>query len=242
VALTVNAVVIGGGAGATPTPSTLTATVTKMAAGVPSAATVGTDYGTPDATAKTYTNTTYDAEDTGNVFSIPAKYTWSAGGCNNATAGPALDIPTSGGMVAACLGTGARFGVLESADGSTTEAYAHVKLTGDFTTTRGVDIILSYTGDTSSTDNIRYQVSSGCVADAEDLISPSFNTASASNNAGPATAGLRKSVTFTGVAVTNCVAGETMFLKVERIGADAGDTYAGIARLLEMEVTMRRLI
>ena len=99
---------------------------------------------------------------------------------------------------------------------------------------------LLYTGDTSSTNAIRWQVSLGCVADGEDIVGPSYNATSASNSGGPTTAGQRKSVSFTGVSVSNCAPGETLYLKVERVGGDASDTYTGKGRLMEIEITARR--
>ena len=124
--LTSNAVVIGGGSQVV-SASSLTATVTKMTAGVPSAATVGTDYGTPDATAKTYTNTTYDAAGSGNVFtSLERKYL-TAAGCANATATAAFDTPTANAATATCIGTTTTTAFLVYADGSTQVSTLHTR-------------------------------------------------------------------------------------------------------------------
>jgi len=188
----------------------------------------------------TKTNLTLDAEGTGNVLAIPVKFGVAAAGCNGTTAGNVLNLPTSAAPTAACIGTTVTTGFLDYADGSTTAAHGIFTLPSDWTSTGGVDITLYYTGSTSSTNNFRAQVSTGCVADGEDLTAPTFNTASASNTAGPTTAAQRKSVTFTGVAVTNCAASETMYVKIERVGADAGDANTGNFRLLEMIVTIRR--
>ena len=96
------------------------------------------------------------------------------------------------------------------------------------------------TGSTSSALLIRWQVSTACVADNEDLIAPAYNAASASNVAGPTTLGQRKSVTFAAVAVTNCAVSEQLYLKVERVGADAGDTYTGVGHLLNAAIVYTR--
>lgn len=163
-----------------------------------------------------------------------------AAGCNNATSATAWDLPTSTPAGTACSGTSTTTGFLGFADGVTTAATNHLDLPTDWTATGGVDLRLLYTGTTPSTNNIRWQVSTACVGDGEDLAAPSYNTASAANVAGPATGGQRKSTTFTGVAITNCAAGETMYLRVERVGGDGGDTYTGDAHLLSVEVTYRR--
>lgn len=206
-------------------------------ADIPSAITRDSEW--PSATA-TLTNKTLEVEATGNVLTTVEVKDLLAGGCDNATASASWDLPTSGAAGKACLGSGVRFGVLTFADGSTTAAFNHLRLPADWTSTGGLDITLLYTGDTSSTNNIRFQVSTACVADGEDLLSPTFNTASASNTAGPTTAGQRKSISFTGVNVSNCAAGETIFFKLERIGADGGDTYAGVGQALNASVRYRR--
>jgi hypothetical protein len=128
------------------------------------------------------------------------------------------------------------------ADAATTASTLHFALPSDWTSTGGLDLKLFYSGASSSTNNVRWQVSTACVADNEDWTSPSYNTASASNSAGPTTTPQRKTVTFTGVSVTNCAAGETIYFKFERVGGDAGDTYAANAYLLAAEVTYRRAI
>jgi hypothetical protein len=96
----------------------------------------------------------------------------------------------------------------------------------------------------SSTNNIRWQVSTACVADGETLASPTYNTASASNSAGPTTTPQRKTATFQNVNTqsgSTCAADETMYLRVERVGADGGDTYTGSAYLYAAVVTLWRL-
>jgi len=190
------------------------------------------------ASADTLTNKTLDAEAAGNILTTVSRIYMIAAGCDNATAAAAWDLPASGAAGKACLGSGGRFGALIFADAATSAAYNSIRLPADWM--GNVDLTLLYTGDTNSSNNIHWQVSTACVADGEDLLSPTFNTASASNSAGPTTAGQRRSASFTSVPVTNCAAGETMFLKFERIGADAGDTYAGVAQLLAAELTLRR--
>lgn len=186
----------------------------------------------------TFTNKTFDAEASGNTLTIPFKITLPAAGCDASTAGTAWDLPTAGGMGKDCLGTGARFGVLTAADSATSAAFNHTRVPPDLT--GAVDVLVTYTGSTSSGNNIRTQVSIACVGENEDLLSPTFNTASAQNTAGPTTAGQKKTVTFTAVSVANCTPGEYGFLKLERIGADAGDTYTGVAQYLSVEITARR--
>lgn len=188
----------------------------------------------------TLTNKTIDAEGTGNVITIPVWIVLPAAGCNNTTPAPSFDLPTSGAAVADCIGAANTTGVLDFADGSTTAATAHFTTPADWDTATNLDITVYYGGDTASTNTLRWQVSTACVADGQDTLAPSYNAASAANTAGPATIGFRKSSAFTNVAKTNCAAGETMWLKVERVGANGGDTYTGVGQLLELGILLRR--
>lgn len=186
------------------------------------------------------TNKTLDVEATGNSVTTVERVYMVAAGCNNATASTAFDLPTSGAPTPVCLGTTTTSGYLGFVDAATSTATVHYRLPADWTSTGGVDLALIYTGSTSSTNNIRWQVSSACVADGEDLIAPSYNSATASSGAGPTTAGQRKTLSVTGLTVTNCAAAETMFLKIERLGSDAADTYTGDGRLMAVALTFRR--
>lgn len=196
--------------------------------------------GVSPTTSNAFTNKTEDVEGTGNVFTIPIWIALPAGGCNATTPAPAFDLPTASAAVADCLGTTTTTGVLDYVDGSTTGATAHFTTPPDWDTSKALDITVYYTGDTGSTSNIRWSVAVGCVADGQDTIAPTFNTASAANSAGPSTPGLRKSSAFTGVDKTNCAAGETMWITAQRIGADAGDVYAGVGQLIELGIKLRR--
>jgi hypothetical protein len=206
-----------------------------MTSGVPSVATVGTDYGTPDATTKTFTNTTYDAAATGNVLTYIDKRYFTAAGCSNATATAAWDLPTANAATATCIGTTTTTGLLTFADGSTQVATVHHRLPSDWTST-SFAVLLVYSGSVSSTSTIDWRVSTACVADTEDLTSPSYNTATTNSAAGPTTTPQQKSSSFS-PAVTNCAAGETQYIKVEKV---TGDTYTGSGYVLGMEVAYTR--
>jgi hypothetical protein len=184
------------------------------------------------------TNVSLNAEGSGNTITLVSKINMDVAGCDNASAAAAWDLPTSGAAGKACLGTGPRFGVLTFADAATSGAFTHLRLPSDWT--GNIDLVLLYTGDTSSGNNIVWQPAEACVADGEGLLAPSFTTTTSATGAGPATAGQRKSLTFSNMTMTGCAAGETMFLRVQRLGSDGSDTYAGTAQLLEVEMTLRR--
>ncbi|MBI4164305.1 MAG: hypothetical protein HY508_01065, partial [Acidobacteria bacterium] len=183
-------------------------------------------------------NVSLNAEGTGNNLTTVSKIYMIAAGCDNATAAAAWDLPTSGAAGKACLGTGPRFGVLTFADAATSSAYTNFRLPSDWT--GNVDLTLLYTGDTNSANNIVWQPAESCVADGEDLLAASFTTTTSATGAGPTTAGQRKSLDFSSMTMTGCAAGETMFLRIQRLGADGSDAYTGVAQLLAVEMTIRR--
>jgi hypothetical protein len=183
----------------------------------------------------------YNAEGSGNLLTMPVTVDFKAAGCNNATAAFGWDTPTTSAPTSVCLGT-TGLGALRFADGSTTTAQTSFHLPVLANVSNSFDVVLTYTGDTSSTNNIRWSIALGCTADGESVSAPSYNTATATNSAGPATTPNRKVLAVTGLSVTNCAAGETMFVQLQRVGADAGDTYAGNADALDLELTYRKAI
>lgn len=208
--------------------------------GVPSIATVGTDYGTPDASTKTLTNTTIDAEGTGNVITIPEKVWLPGAGCNNATASTFWDLPTSTPAAPACVtGTNTQKGVLDFADTSGGfSAQNTVLLPADFS--GAIDARIIWTT-TATSGNAKWSLSTICTdvaASATD--DPAFNTASTVTTAAPGTTTRVQTSAITGVTATGCAAGNLLHVKIFRDGNDAADTIAATARLIGVELTIRR--
>ena len=126
-------------------------------------------------------------------------------------------------------------------DGSSTNATRHVDLPQDFTATGGVDIRIRWFANLASANAVRWAATTGCVGDSEAISTgPTYNTSSFVNSAYTGTANQRQTTTFTGVSITNCAAGETMFVAISRFGADGGDTLAATAQLVSVSVTIRR--
>jgi hypothetical protein len=195
-------------------------------------------------TTNTFTNKILDAEGTGNVISIPVKVWLPAAGCNNATAGPIWDLPTTTPAVPTCVtGTNIQKGVLAYADtpggfsAQITEA-----LPVDWTTTGGLDIVLYWTT-TATTGNAKWSVSTICTAVAASATDdPAFNTANTVTTAAPGTASRVQTSAITGLTTTTCTTATKMLLhlKVFRDGNDAADTIAATANLIGAELTFRR--
>jgi hypothetical protein len=193
---------------------------------------------TPSAV-QVFTHKTFDAEATGNILTTVSRISIDGAGCDAGTASPNWDLPTSGAPTASCTGTTTTVGSLDFADAATTSATRHLRLPSDWT--GSVDVNLAWLANSSSTNAVRWQVSCGCVADNEAVsIGPSYNASSASNAAYTGSANQRATTSFSSIATTNCAAGETLWLRVQRVGADGGDTLAATARLLEVTLVLRR--
>ena len=187
----------------------------------------------------TFTNKTYDAEGTGNVFTIARRIWFPTAGCNNATAGSIWDLPTASPAVAACItGTNTQKGVLDVADSASLSAQIAYKLPSTWTGT--VDANIKWLTSATSGDVV-WQLATICVADAE-TDDPAFNTASTVTDTAKGTTLQTNDAAITTVTVTGCAAGELMHLKILRDSAHASDTLAATARLIGVELVIREAI
>jgi hypothetical protein len=133
-----------------------------------------------------------------------------AAGCNNATAGPVWDLPTSNAASAACVtGTNTQKGVLdfpETAGGFS--AQITQALPADWVSTPGLDIALYWTT-TATTGNAKWSVSTACTSvNASALDDPAFNTANTVITAAPGTANAVQTSTIAGLTLTGCTAAQ----------------------------------
>lgn len=187
------------------------------------------------------TNINIDAEATGNTITIPVYIVFLAAACDNATATSGLDLPTSGVPTPTCFGTTTTVGTLSFADGATSTATTHWRLPADLTGTMDIDLV--WFANAASANAVRWSVATGCVANGEAInAGPSYNAASSTNANYTGTANQRTTTSFVNVSITNCAASETIYLRVQRIGADAGDTLVSAAELVEVGVKLRRAL
>lgn len=201
-----------------------------------------TDTLTGKTTTDTLTNKTIDAEGTGNLITVPVKIWLPAAGCNNATAGPVYDLPTSNAPTAACVtGSSVQKGVLQFGDSANQTAQTHFMLPDDWT--GNVDIKLIFTSaDTTNAHTEKFTVATSCrtpTGGAGLTDDPGFNTAQTLTytlGASEVANALRK-VTQTGVTMTGCSAGDFFHLK---IGRDTTDTDTGTINFVLAEMTLRR--
>ena len=203
-------------------------------ADIPAAITRDSEW--PSATA-TLTNKTLDVEGTGNVVTTLSKIWLPGASCQNATATLLWDTPTTSPAVAACItGTNTQKGVADFADAANLSLQLTLLLPADFT--GAVDAKFKWLT-TAITGDVVWQLATICVADAE-TDDPAFNTASTVTDTAKGTANQTNDASIASVTITGCAAGELLHLKLSRDSAHASDTLAATARLVGLELTLRR--
>lgn len=188
---------------------------------------------------KNFKVTSVDAEASGVTLTTVEKFTFVAAGCNNATAAPAMDLPTSNAPAAGCR-TGSNFqkGVLDFDSGTDESAYFGFRLPSDWT--GAVDATFIWSSTTTETNAAVWGIAVACAADNESD-DPSLNTASTVTDAyGGTSANKLMQASVTGITTTGCAAGEYMNAQVYRDANAGGDTLTGDARLVAVELTLRR--
>lgn len=191
--------------------------------------------------AETLTNKTLDTEASGNSVTVPIKVFLAAAGCNNTTAGSFWDLPTSAAAAPACVtGTNIQKGVLDFADAGAASAQNTLILPADFS--GAIDARIIWT--TSATSgNAKWSLSTICTDTAATATDdPSFNTASTVTTAAPGTANRVQTSSITSVTASGCSAGRLIHLKILRDGTDGSDTIGATARLIGVEITIRRVL
>lgn len=192
------------------------------------------------ASTDTLTNKTYDAEGTGNVFTIPSKIWLPMGACDNTTAGTLWDLPTTNAAAAACVtGTNTQKGVLDFADGGNSlSSQMTLQLPSDWS--GSVDVKFVWFSATT-TGAVVWQIATSCSA-AGVTDDTAFNTANTVTSNAAGSANQLTMPTISAITTTGCTAGSVLHLKVFRDPTNGSDTMAGTARLIGTELTWRRAI
>jgi hypothetical protein len=229
-------VVANGGSGV----GTLTGVLKGNGTAAFSAATVGTDYGTPDASAKTFTNTTIDCEATGNDCGTVSKIILDFASCVNGAAFNSWD-DADGAVVeptAACNDTGTLKRATADFSGSAVNTVMRtIKLPSDWASGKAVDIIIRYVSTAATpAGNVEFDISTICRTVGETW-DAAFNTAQTITDAQVAQNTLNDA-TQTSVTMTTCAAGEDLTIQVSRDGVN--DTSNDLANALYLELTLRR--
>jgi len=160
-----------------------------------------------------------------------------AAACQNATASLLWDTPTSSPAVAACItGTNTQKGVADFADAANLSMQLTLLLPTDFN--GNVDAKFKWLT-TATTGDVVWQLATICVADAE-TDDPAFNTASTVTDTAKGTTNQTNDASITNLTMTGCAAGELLHIKLFRDSAHASDTLAATARLIGLELMMKR--
>lgn len=190
---------------------------------------------------KTLTNTTLSAEGTGNVLTIPFEAHWPVAGCNNATAGPVFDLPTSNAPAATCdTGTNTQKAYL-AFDATTEESFQdHWILPTGFT--GAIDVHFRWKA-AATTGAVGWCAQLIRVPDAA-TSDPAFPAQAAGNCVSDTAKGTtlqENTATISGVTCTSCAAGDHVYVRISR-DADGGavtDDMTGDAFLLTYGRTWR---
>jgi len=190
------------------------------------------------ANSQVLTNKAVDVEGTGNSITTVEKAWWPAATCNNVTAILLWDVLTTLPAVAACVtGTNTQKGPADFADGTDTLSMQKtLLLPSDWS--GAIDAKFLWFSATT-TGSVVWQIATICVADAE-TDDPAFNTVSTVTDLTKGSANQLNTAAITGVTATGCASGELMHVKVLRDPTHASDDHIATARLVGVELTLRR--
>lgn len=195
------------------------------------------------AASKTLTNTTMDAEGTGNVITLSFPMSYDAAVCQDDVPSLGFNIPAAATAPAAnCVsGTNVRFAVAAfDDDGAARQLQRHFRLPSDWT--GAIDLVGKWRSDDTS-GSVVWSVQTACVADGE-TSDPAWNTAQDIADAAKGTANQQNDFSQTAITTTGCAAGEEFYFKIFRDSDHASDNLAtaadGIADLIQFTFIIRR--
>ena len=188
------------------------------------------------ATADTLTNKTIDAEAAGNTITLPFYVQLPAAGCNNATANPNWDLPTTNAPTPNCLtGTNTQQGTMDFDDTAARTMQTSFALPPGWTGNVDVDISWLVTAGGGS-NTVKFTVATACSA-AGATFDPAFNAA---NTITSGTVGANNAMNVTSqtaITMTGCAAGNVLHVK---FGRDNTDTSTATVRVFNVALTIRR--
>jgi hypothetical protein len=188
------------------------------------------------ATTDTLTNKTLDAEAAGNNLTLPFYVQIPAAGCNNATASPNWDLPTTNAPTPNCLtGTNTQQGTMDFDDTAARSMQTFFALPTGWTGNIDVDIAWLVTAGGGS-NSVKFTVATACSATGA-TFDPTFNAA---NTITSGTVGANNAMNFTSqtaITMTGCAAGNTLHVK---LGRDNTDTSTATVRIINVAFTIRR--
>lgn len=160
---------------------------------------------------------------TGYVMVLPAT-------CQMGAASTGLVLPTSGYPTPVCIqGSNVTTAALDFADTESQSVQGQLILAG---TVSSIDIQLKWRT-TATSGSVVWQLQTACVADGE-TGDPTWNTAQLIVDAAKTTALQHNDAALSGVDLTGCASGKTMYWRLLRDPAHASDTINAAAQLLSI--------
>lgn len=196
------------------------------------------------ATTDTLTNKTLDVEGTGNVFTTKRTVYIPAAGCNNATAGPVMNLPATAAPSAACVaGTNTHKGVLEF--DATTDEGAQFDIALPTTWTGTIDARIFWkAAATSGATGWCVQFSPTADAEVDDAAFIAQGAGNCVSDTAKGTTLQTNVASITGVTITGVAAGELLNVRISRDanGGAVTDDMTGDALLIGVELTYREAL
>ncbi|HET9285419.1 MAG TPA: hypothetical protein VFR24_26000 [Candidatus Angelobacter sp.] len=188
------------------------------------------------ATTDTLTNKTLDAEAAGNSITLPFYIQIPAAGCNNATASPNWDLPTTNAPTPNCLtGTNTQQGTMDFDDTAARTMQTFFNLPPGWTGNVDLEIDWLVTAG-GGANTVKFTVATACSASGA-TFDPTFNPV---NTITSGTVGANSAVnitTQTAITMTGCAAGNILHVS---LGRDITDTSTATIRVLNVAFTIRR--
>jgi hypothetical protein len=159
-------------------------------------------------------------------------------GCQGTTAFLLWDSPAASPAVAACAGSNVHKGYADFANGSNLSLEITLKLANDFVAASGLDANFTWLT-TTSVGSAVWQLSAACVAGGE-TDDPTYTNVSEVVSGAVSPAGAVIIAGMPSVNITGCAPNEILHVKVFRDSGHAMDDLLATARLIGVELTVRR--
>jgi hypothetical protein len=179
-------------------------------------------------------------------LTLPYQLQFIAGVCQNATASVGMSTPSTLGATAGCHTVAAASGdpaygyAVFATGGADTELHGQFELPADWT--GAVDATIKWYSNSTTANDVVWEVAIGCVAAGEAATAISFNDQAFAADTNLGTVLQFNTVSLTGLTTTGCAAGETAFFIIHRDTDTAGDTLDQDVRLVSITFTLRRSV
>jgi hypothetical protein len=179
-------------------------------------------------------------------LTLPYQLQFTAGVCQNATASVGMSTPSTLGATAGCHTVAAASGdpaygyAVFATGGADTELHGQFELPSDWT--GAVDATIKWNSNSTTANDVVWEIAIGCVAAGEAATAISFNDQAFAADTNLGTVLQFNTVSLTGLTTTGCAAGETAFFIIHRDTDTAGDTLDQDVRLVSITFTLRRSV